>query len=185
MVKVELTLLKPIGITMEDKLLKEFKENTNKLLGFIEQVDEVKLLTNPTRTEWSIMDCCEHILQLEQALIKLFRGPVEKVEKHSDKNVEIIKERFLDFEKKLTAFGIILPQRKHKTKQTIKAAIADSRATLIRIGENNGWDKRCMLYAHPLFGHLTRLEWIGFCIYHVERHLNQMEGVLLKLKENA
>ncbi|MGB0524944.1 MAG: DinB family protein [Flammeovirgaceae bacterium] len=166
---------------MEDTILKTFEENTAKLLDFIQQVDDSKLLVNPTRKEWSIMDCCEHILQLEQALMKLFRGPVEKVDAQSSSNVDLIKERFLDFSRKLTAFGVILPQRKYKSKTEISEALKETRKMLLRIGKNNGWNKKCMLYAHPLFGHLTRLEWIAFCIYHVERHLNQMEETLTKI----
>lgn len=168
---------------MEESLLKSFEENTNKLLGFIDHVDESLLLKNPSREEWSVMDCCEHILQLEQALIRLFRGPIEKIDEHSEENITIIKERFLDFSRKLTAFGVILPQRKYKTKSEIKAALTDTRRVLVRIGANNGWARKCLLYAHPLFGHLTRLEWLGFCIYHVERHLNQMEEIVGKLED--
>ena len=168
---------------METTLLADFEANTEKLIYFIEQVDDKELLANPSRTEWSIMDCCEHILQLEQALVKLFRGPVEKAEQVSNEKIEVIKSRFLDFANKLTAFGVILPQRKYKTKAEISKAIRETRTILHRIGTNNGWDKKCMMYAHPLFGHLTRLEWIGFCIYHVERHLNQMEGILKQLEK--
>jgi len=164
---------------METASISDFKENTSKLLAFIEQVDAQQLLSNPSRDEWSIMDCCEHILQLEQALVKLFRGPVEKVPStYKYEQIEIIKTRFLDFNRKLTAFGVIRPQRKYKQQEEISEAITETRKVLLRIGTNSGWDKKCTLYAHPLFGHLTRLEWLNFCTYHVERHLNQMKGIL-------
>lgn len=168
---------------MKEGILNTLEENTNKLLAFVSAVDDDKLLANPSREEWSIMDCCEHILQLEQALMRLFRGPVETVSEHSTEIIDIVKSRFLDFSSKMTAFGVILPQRKYKSKQEISEAIKETRKMLVRIGTNNGWDKKCMLYAHPLFGHLTRLEWIAFCIYHVERHLNQMEGILQQVNK--
>ena len=168
---------------MKDDILQLLEENTAKLLAFVQEVDDDKLLANPSRNEWSVMDCCEHILQLEQALMRLFRGPVEPVEDQTDEVVNTIRDRFLDFSQKLTAFGVILPQRKYKSKIEISEAITETRNMLLRIGENNGWDKKCMLYAHPLFGHLSRLEWIAFCVYHVERHLNQMKGIVEQLEQ--
>jgi len=167
---------------METTLLSDFKKNTTTLLDFIHQVDATHLLVNPSREEWSIMDCCEHILQLEQALIRLFRGSVEKVnEAASEQTIAIIKNRLLAIDNKMTAFGIILPQRIYKNKEDISQAIQETRTMLHRIGTNNGWNKKCMMYAHPSFGHLTRLEWIAFCTYHVERHLYQMKSILTKL----
>ncbi len=164
-------------------LQEEWAANTKKLLDYLAAVPDAFLFESPAENEWSVSECFEHLVSVERGLSTIFNGSTEAPDRDPlDKQVAI-KERFLAFESKLKAFGPIIPKGRYKTRTDIVQAFNGPRQVVMALGEQAGWERVCTGFDHPLFGSLTKAEWLYFCIYHAERHLNQMKNAVALLSQ--
>ncbi|MGA2669710.1 MAG: DinB family protein [Ignavibacteria bacterium] len=168
----------------EAVIKQELRENTNKLIEYIREVDNYVLLRRPSIYVWSIMDCYEHIEKLEKSLKKIFLGKTEITERNPTEKIEKIGNRFSDFEHKFTAGEPIQPKGEFQDKEQVMREIKNNREELLSLIHDGTWADLCLGYEHSLLGFLTKIEWLYFCIFHSDRHLHQMkeiEGRLVKI----
>ena len=159
------------------QLREELKEATNQLLDAIDGVSEEKLNTQPSGGGWTIGQVAEHLIKVETATIRLFTGDVRNCDRDPEKNIPAIKSRFLDFDNKMKAFGPIVPDDEPKEKQKVLSKLQDLRQRLISMIEIEDLTKLVTGFEHPLFGILTKVEWLSFHIYHSRRHTKQIQKI--------
>lgn len=133
---------------------------------------------NPAENSWSVGQVMEHILKANSGLKSLFAENIGETNRPTDEKVPVIKSVFLDFSTKLDAPGFIIPTEKtHDKQQQLDKMKALKDGTLQLIGSSD-LSKTCMGFELPVFGYLTRLEWILFTLFHAQRHTNQIKNII-------
>ena len=158
------------------EIVETLKENTDRLFEFLKDIDRELLIEKPAPDKWSIMENLDHIFQVEKGINFVFTGATELEERDPQAKFDQIEKDFMDFDRRFTAMGPILPKGQFEDLDSIKKSISKNRKMLTEIGNSRGWDETCLAFEHRLFGAMTRMEWIWFTIVHTNRHLVQMEN---------
>lgn len=162
----------------KETLLDEFKEATNELLATIDNIPEEHFNTLPDSGGWTPGQVVEHLIKVEVGTVRLFSGPSKEAGRDPEANLAKIKQRFLDFDSKMKATGPIVPDEKPKDKEKALKKVQDIRQRQISSIEIQDLTELVTAFEHPLFGELTKIEWLVFNICHGKRHAYQIEQML-------
>ena len=160
------------------------KENTRKVLSVIQEFPETKFNTRPSEQEWSAGEVCEHLIKVETSTVRLCTGKTESCSRDSEEEIPKLKSRLGDRNAKMRVFGPIIPDESPKNKIKVLEKLQDIRQRLIGLIEVDELTELVLEFDHPLFGKLTRIEWIYFSIYHTQRHIYQIEEIAAEVSEN-
>jgi hypothetical protein len=164
---------------MEESVVRnDLKKSTHELLSVISGFPEEHFNTVPPDGGWSVGQIAEHLIKIESSTVRLFTGDFKVCERDPEEKIQIMKDRFLDLDKKMTAHGPIVPDDSPKDKDKVLDKLQDLRQRLTGMIELHDLSEVITSFAHPLFGLLTRIEWIYFNIYHTQRHLTQIQKIL-------
>lgn len=155
----------------------DLKESTRELLRTISKFPEEHFNIVPPDGGWSAGQVAEHLIKVETGVVRLFAGDTEPCERNPEKKIDVIKERSLNFETKINAVSSTVPDDKPKDKEVVLDKLQDIRQRLIGMIELHDLSEKITGLAHPVFGSLTRIEWIYFNIYHAKRHLQQIKVI--------
>lgn len=164
-------------------LADELQANTERFIQSFSDLSEKRFNARPEENQWSVGEIVEHIYRSEYGLPGLFNGSTKPAKRDPDEKVLLMTEKLSDRAAKYSAFGPILPSDGLKDKTGLTKKFAGNRKKIIRLIEKQNPEEICTLFEHPFFGELSRLEWIRFCIIHAERHLQQIQLTLQKIKE--
>lgn len=162
----------------KNELHTELQQATEKLIATISGVSEDIFNNKPAPEKWSAAEAAEHIYLTELLIVRLLRGKGVAPEREPDANMIPFMEKFADLELKLTAFGPIIPNNKPKEKADLIKKIEGNRSMMAGYIDSHDLSELLPAFKHPLFGELTRYEWIQFNIHHGERHRRQIERVV-------
>lgn len=156
-------------------LLKAYEENTDAFISLIQEFPESKFNNKPDESTWSAAENVDHIIRSEFGTARLFNAATEQdPDRNSDAMIQKIETQFLDRGKKLQAFGVVLPSDGEKSKEDLIERFRTSRSQVIKLIKTQNMDEICLKFEHPLFGHMTRREWVHFNITHTKRHMDQI-----------
>ncbi len=160
-------------------LIKEYQANSESFIKLIQSTPDELFNIKFNEAIWSVAENVEHIIRSEFGTTRLFNSATEKDPKRdSEAKIKEMKSRFLDRSETLQAFGAVLPTQGNKSKEELLLKFKASRNQVIELIRTQDLDEICMRFEHPLFGHLTRREWIHFNIAHAERHMEQIRELL-------
>lgn len=168
----------------ESVVRKDLKESTHDLLMAVSEFPEEYFNAPPADGGWTAGQVAEHLIKTETSTVELFTGSFEISERDPEEKIKTIKGRFEDFESKMKAFGHIIPDESSKDKAQILENIQDSSQRLTSLIELHDLSELITGFAHPLFGHLSRVEWIYFNIYHTYRHVHQIHRISESIPRN-
>ena len=166
----------------KERLLEDLKEATEELLQTIKSIPEEQFNNVPKEGGWSPGQVVEHLIKVETGTVRLFSGPAETPDRDPEKLIEEIKDRFLDFSWKMTASGPIVPDEQPKDKTKALNKIQDIRQRLTSLIEIHDLTELVTGFDHPLFGKMTKAEWLVFSICHGKRHAHQIKEILSSLE---
>lgn len=162
---------------MKRETLNKITETTDELLGIISSLSEEQLNKIPFEGSWTAGQVTDHISQSFDGIVKVINDKAVPTDREPDKKIELIKSIFLDFTTKMTSPDFVLPAQSPHKKQilidhlnSLKEQMADA------------IDKQDLSYIYtdfeiPGFGKFTRLEWVNFLIYHMQRHIYQLKNI--------
>lgn len=153
----------------------DLKKSTNELLEIISDFPEQYFNTQPKNGGWSAGQVAEHLIKVETGTVRIFTGETKTCERDSSAKFRTIKEQMSDFERKMKATGPILPDENPKDKKKVLNKLQDIRQRLTSMIEVHDLSEIITDFNHPIFGTLTRLEWIWFNIHHGRRHARQIQ----------
>lgn len=163
----------------------DFVASTDNLLNMLSSITEQNFNKKPIHGGWTAGMTVEHLIKVEYSTLKLFSGPVEQTERDPEQKIQKMKNRLLDFNTAMTAFGSIIPDDEPKDKSKALGKIQDIRQKLTGLIEIQDLAEMIIGFEHPLFGFLTRVEWIYFNIYHSRRHINQVERIMASIEQET
>lgn len=153
------------------------KKSTRELLQVISQFPEEDFNTKPLGGGWTAGQVAEHLIKVETGTNRLFTGETKICDRDPEEKINNIRNRLTDFETKINAMDTIVPDDNPKNKDDVLDKLQDIRQRLTGMIELHDLSELITGFAHPLFGSLTRIEWIYFNIYHAERHLEQIKSL--------
>jgi len=165
----------------QSQLRHELKETTQKLLQTINDYPKEKFNIQPPGGGWTTGEVAEHLIKVETGTVRLFVGDHEDCSRNPEEKIPEIKKRLSDFDNKMSASGPITPDKKPKDKQEVLQKLQDIRQRLIGIIGVQDLTKVISDFDHPLFGSLTKIEWLVFTIHHSRRHTHQIKNIARKL----
>jgi hypothetical protein len=166
-------------MTLKNQLL----DNTETFVGKINEFTHAQFNIKPDSDSWSAADVLEHVYRSEFGVPRLFTGETEKLTgRKPDAYVAQMKKRFLESDKKMEASGVILPTEGEKSKKSLIEKFRSNRNKIAGLIEDLPEEELCLKFEHPVFGLLTRMEWVHFSIIHSQRHMKQLERIQLQLQ---
>ena len=156
---------------------KDLRQSTNNLLEVLSAAPADIFNTRPDKDEWPIGKVAEHLIKVETGTVRIFTGPAEATVRDPEEKIENIRDRMLDHETKMRAYGPIIPDDKLKDKTKVLEKIQDIRQQMSSFIDIQDLTETVTGFDHPIFGPLTRIEWIYFNIYHSRRHSHKIEEI--------
>ncbi|WP_276167362.1 DinB family protein [Zobellia alginiliquefaciens] len=163
--------------------VKEFQKVTSNMLKVLVPLSETQL-NYRIKQRWSAGQIGEHIFK-SYASVQTLNGNTKKTVRPIDQKLEPIKILFLDTSIKMDSPKAILPSEERIVKKDLIKGLEERIEQIKEVIVNSDLSVTCMDYAIPEYGEFTRFEWIWFNIYHTQRHLHQLENIIVlnNLKE--
>jgi len=119
---------------------------------------------------WSVGEIGDHILKGTQADF----GPTQKTERAYDQHADSIKETFLNFNLKFPAAPFLQPDEKEYTKPELLDALEHNKNALLNMIRREDLTETCVEVELPVWGRLTKYEWLVLIENHLVRHTRQV-----------
>lgn len=119
---------------------------------------------------WSVGEIANHIIKSTQDDL----GATKKTKRPYDKNAASIKETFLNFNLKFPAAPFLQPDSKEYTEQELFALLDNSKNGIIKMINEEDLTETCTDIELPIWGCLTKYEWLVLFENHIIRHTKQI-----------
>ncbi|MBO9620595.1 MAG: DinB family protein [Niabella sp.] len=160
-----------------DKLQQELATAADKFVGLLEKVPEDYFNGIPFEGSWTPGQVGEHVLLFLSGIASVLRLPGADAARPADEYEPLMKDIFLNFEKRYTAPQNVKPSGGPFDKTQLIGDLNDKAATIEKDIKEKDLARICTGAPFPTIGELTGLEWVYFGIYHLARHTYQLENM--------
>jgi hypothetical protein len=171
---------------------KEKVMNKEKLSMQVEQtgaavIDELNLFSEeqlnivPFEGSWTGGQVAEHLLKSAGVVEAIFGRTAPTTDRAPDEKIPTLRI-FLDFSIKMKSPDFILPSDGFHARQPLIDQLQKDWERLGEAVDTLDLSETCLDFEMPNVGHMTRLEWISFYVYHSKRHLHQLRNILASLQ---
>lgn len=168
-----------------EKIIKAVDETISDLQHVFNAFEASQINVIPFEGSWTAGQLAMHMVLSNGGFAEVINGQVDETSRPVDKNVEQIKNIFLDFSLKMNAPEMICPQQKDYNQQKLFNQLEGIKETLTRAADQLDLSKTCKSFELPSLGFLTRLEALYFVIYHTKRHTHQLKNILERVNSSA
>jgi uncharacterized damage-inducible protein DinB len=172
-------------MTTTNSLQSNLTAVTEKLIKQLQLFTPENFTQKPQEQAWSAAEVAEHLFITNKNISKVLRAEGASPNRASDQKVANFKEALLNRATKLEAPETVKPTGTIQSQQELIAGLKEQSQLLNQIVEEKDLNELCTVYPHPRLGRLTRLEWLYFIIYHMERHCQQLEEIRALIATNA
>ena len=155
-----------------EALQKELTKVFDNFISLLGTIAPELMNAEPKTGSWTIGQLGQHILLATTGLPDRKNKPADRPADQFEKN---IREIFLDDSKKFKSPEFIEPEKRKYEKELLLSTLEKNRSVLLKIVREEHLDNLCLDAEFPGCGYLTRYEWIKLNIYHMQRHLKQLE----------
>jgi hypothetical protein len=172
--------MQTIQINRQD-IAKQVRQTGAAMLEALAAFDEQQVNTPPFDGGWTAGQVIEHLL-LSAGLLDVITGRTATADREPDEKMDAIRDVFLDYTVRLQSPEGIRPSTGPFEKREMLEKL---KLVWVRQGEAVrllDLSRVCLDFELPVFGHLTRLEWIMFYVYHSQRHLRQLKRLFAAIQ---
>ena len=160
------------------------EENADKFLADLEKVSETQWRFKPSASEWSIAEISEHITLSDGLFLSIAQNSLKSPADNEKANSLVGKEnsmieRLKDRTQKARAPEVLIPTNRFATRKDLIAAFKIAREKTVMYVKNNNDPLKNHIVSHPSLGELTAYQWLVMIPAHANRHLAQLEEVML------
>jgi hypothetical protein len=119
---------------------------------------------------WTVAEIANHIIKST----KLYRRTITKTNRPYDQNATAIRDLFLNFSLKFPTAPPLHPDAKLYSKEELFTSLDQNREAILRMIENDDLTEVCADIELPLWGALTKYEWLILFENHTMRHTKQI-----------
>ena len=157
--------------------INDFKEATADLLDNLFSIGKDQINAIPFNGSWTAAQLGEHLYQSYKGIPQLFRMPGRTSDRDPAAKKDMIAADFLNFNIKMKSPGFIVPELRTYDREELLNRLRSVIGNIVETSSNIDPTEECTAFALPVYGHLTRLEWIYFLIYHTQRHVHQLKKI--------
>jgi hypothetical protein len=164
-----------------EKLTMQVEETGAAVIDELNLFSEEQLNIVPFEGSWTGGQVGEHLLKSAGVVETIYGRTAPTTDRAPDEKIPMLR-MFLDFSIKMKSPDFILPSDGFHARQPL---IDQLQKDWERLGEAVGTldlSETCLDFEMPNVGHMTRLEWISFYVYHSKRHLHQLRNILARLQ---
>ncbi|HUM47543.1 MAG TPA: DinB family protein [Chitinophagales bacterium] len=152
----------------------------SQLIDLMLSVDENKINVVPYEGSWTAPQLLTHVRKSINGMAKAMLMEGKPADRDPGEKIEVLRDTFLDFSKKLKSPDFIVPEEGIYERQTVINKLIES---FNRFKENtNSANLNELVEGLPL-GPITKLEILHFVWVHTQRHLHQMKKISNALEE--
>ncbi len=159
------------------------RDNNTQLTSLLSSLSPEEINTIPFEGSWTAGELSGHLIKSISSFIKLLNDKVEATEANFPDRVDLIKTSMLDFSKKFTSPGFIVPAKINYKKDEILVTLNSLNEDMIQSVVSLDLTKTCTLFELPGVGKITRREAAWFVVYHTHRHIHQLKNIVNKIKD--
>lgn len=158
----------------KEMLLAEWDQTTQTLFATLSRFTPETFTEKPSENEWSAAQIAEHLWKLDQSTCKTLTGETEFTNSRSpDEKIAFIKER-MEASVKRIASEAMQPSNETHDQTALLQKLQQQQAILKNTFLSSDGTETCLALQHPVLGLMTKMEWLAFTMYHVQRHLKQL-----------
>jgi hypothetical protein len=163
--------------TSKQALASQVKHTGADIINILASFTDEQFNTQPSYGGWTAGQVAEHLL-LSGGVVETISGnTTPTTHRPADEHLTMIAGIFLDFNTKLQSPDFIIPSGGYHDKAD---HINKTKLVWEKIGEGVrrlDLSVTCLDFEMPTVGHLTRLEWLWFYVWHSQRHLRQINNI--------
>ncbi|MBO9594993.1 MAG: DinB family protein [Niabella sp.] len=157
------------------ELLRDFTAAADHFTNLLESFSPDVLNRAPFEGSWSPAQVGDHVLKFLNGTKSALSVPKATPERAPDAHEPMLREIFLNFERKAKAPAVVVPSDEPIDRTQLLHALKEIRESLgARIREEDLL-MLCAGVPFPTIGDLTGMEWVLFADYHLRRHTRQLQ----------
>lgn len=154
-----------------------FDEAASGFLTTLGGFDESTINRTPSNGGWTAGQVGEHLLK-SYGFVETMEGNTGPAGRPAHEKIEMVKSVFLNFEIKLSAAPGIQPSASPKDRDLLLKTLGERMTQIRTVMATKDLTALCTDEELPVFGTLTRLEWVYLAIFHTRRHTRQLENLM-------
>jgi hypothetical protein len=165
----------------EQELLAEIRDCFRELKNTIAAFKNEQYNSVPFQGSWTPGQIIEHIIKFASGIPD---NHTEFTHRQFDEKMEPVRQLFLNFSIKMHSPDFVQPGNPTRDKMEafrIFNAIQDRLERTIKTADLT---VTCLDFEMPVFGNLTRYEWLKFILFHTQRHIHQLKNILTLINGN-
>jgi DinB superfamily len=166
------------------KLTKQVKETGTAVIDELNLFSEEQLNVVPFEGSWTGGQVAEHLLKSAGVVEVVFGRTTPTTDRPPDEKIPTLRI-FLDFSIKMKSPDFILPSDGFHARQPLIDQLQNDWDRLGEAVDTLDLSETCLDSEMPNVGHMTRLEWISFYVYHSKRHLHQLKNIHSSLQSGV
>jgi uncharacterized damage-inducible protein DinB len=157
--------------------------NRSKLLDATQSLSLDQWEYRPEGGRWSIADCVEHVVMVENRIVKSIGKTLDKEPQPEKKAAAAAKDAFLkdgtaaDRTRRFNSPEALAPKRTWPQPDVLLAEFESTRTRTLEFVASAAGDLRSHFFPHMAFGDLDCYQWLMLLPVHCERHLAQIEEI--------
>jgi len=178
------TAFRPGTSVREDRslLITQLQQTKDQLLKDVQGLTDAQLEYKPAPDRWSVIECVEHIMQIEKAIME---GEQQMVQQPANperrKDIKITDEQLIknveDRSHKVKASEAGIPKHSYSSNAEAIKAFTDQRDKLIEYVTSTKDVMRDHIMDHPALGPIDAYQLLLLDAAHTNRHTQQLQEV--------
>lgn len=164
------------------QIKQKLKETRDELFGILTGLSGDQLNQQKDLNSWSISQVCQHLFKTEELYVVAIKKGLKSKEDSFIENKSV--EFLLDRSQKLEAPDIAKPTDEFLEYEEIIEKLNNSRQKLLEllntVEDESVLSKRHFI--HPVFKEMLLIEWVKSLYLHEQRHINQINEIIDRLK---
>ena len=133
----------------------------------------------PFTDSWTVAQLITHVTKSNRAIGQGMQMPGKLAERNPESGISKLKKMFLDFDTKYQSPDFILPE---DTVYEKEAVIRELEKSIDTIRNSEAKQHLTEIISLPVFGEISKVELFHFVLYHTQRHIHQLQKILMALK---
>ena len=160
-----------------DRVISEFNNSTKEFVDRLSAFGEADINHSPRTGSWTPAQVGRHLQKSYHGIAQLLNGPSVPTARDPGDRIGHIKSDFLNFERKMQSPEFVRPEDKSYDKKVLVDNLERTVAQIRETASRLDLTETCTAFSLPVYGEMTRLEWIYFIVYHTKRHTRQLKTI--------
>jgi hypothetical protein len=155
-------------------LASELGFHADQFINAVLSFDKDQINVVPFNGSWTPAQVAQHIIKATNGLPD---NKTAKANRRIDQQVQIVESVFLNFKEKYRSPDFIIPEPGPYDRDELIRNLIQIKNQNIDIALTKDLAMLCTDFELPVFGYMTRYEWLKFFICHTQRHTHQLQNI--------